>query len=936
MKQSARYFYNSLLHAGCMYSILGALLIVISACESDGNRKNNDIVADFPIAYIVRDLQRDENDNIISLATREPLTFQPGAKLLLREKVSPTAREIDLSSSAFAADSLYDIKDLNVSNDGSKLIFAMRAPEVEDADDDEQPTWNIWQYDITNQQLSRVISSDIKAEGGQDISPAFLADGRIIFSSTRQRRAKAILLDENKPQFTALVANENLAIINLHIMDSDGGNIEQVTFNPAYDLNPLLLDNGQIIFSRWDLATGSNDENNGIHLYKMNPDGTELELLYGYDSHTNEEDAIEQDFFSAKALPNGGVMISLKRDPVELYSVQIASIDYENYVNNTQGIWSNQNPQTPAQQLLSPADSSISSDVSIQGRVAAFYPLFDGSSRFIMSWSPCRLIIDDVISACTSELIEQREADSSIEEAPPLFSLWVYDALNNIQLPITEPEEGIMYSEIAVAEPKSTPVYIESNIDKNLSTGILNIRSVYDQDGEFFDFGLGAASIAALSDPLQYTADDRPARFLKFVKAVSLPNNDVLNIPGTAFGPNRAQGMREILGYVPIEPDGSVKAQVPSDVSFSLSIVDQYGRRIYDRHANWLQVRPGETMQCIGCHDNDSDMPHGRAEARPPSINIGAAEGQAFTNTHLIAPEEMPMDACASALPCAEETMAEYNTRLHGVPQLSQNLNYVDYWSATPEPSLNNVYASLETPQPVETYCETNWSALCRITIDYQKHIHPLWNLDRKVFDTDGTTLLRDDTCTSCHTRTNAREDDLIIDGSLQIPPGQDDETSETKNEHQIELTDGASADETDHLLSYRELLFNDNKLSCYEDTSPAGSLLPVPTTFKRTCDVNEELVDLLNIIPGAFVRDENGNLILDPVTSGPIPDSQAVSLSAVLNSAGAIDSADFFDVFLAGGSHETRLTKVELRLIAEWIDIGGQYYNNPFDVPQN
>jgi hypothetical protein len=23
-----------------------------------------------------------------------------------------------------------------------------------------------------------------------------------------------------------------------------------------------------------------------------------------------------------------------------------------------------------------------------------------------------------------------------------------------------------------------------------------------------------------------------------------------------------------------------------------------------------------------------------------------------------------------------------------------------------------------------------------------------------------------------------------------------------------------------------------------------------------------------------------------------------------------------------------------ELRLVAEWLDIGAQYYNNPFDVP--
>ena len=29
-------------------------------------------------------------------------------------------------------------------------------------------------------------------------------------------------------------------------------------------------------------------------------------------------------------------------------------------------------------------------------------------------------------------------------------------------------------------------------------------------------------------------------------------------------------------------------------------------------------------------------------------------------------------------------------------------------------------------------------------------------------------------------------------------------------------------------------------------------------------------------------------------------------------------------------------LTPAELRLISEWVDIGGQYYNDPFAVPVN
>jgi hypothetical protein len=46
-------------------------------------------------------------------------------------------------------------------------------------------------------------------------------------------------------------------------------------------------------------------------------------------------------------------------------------------------------------------------------------------------------------------------------------------------------------------------------------------------------------------------------------------------------------------------------------------------------------------------------------------------------------------------------------------------------------------------------------------------------------------------------------------------------------------------------------------------------------------------------------------------------------------------NSSSFFSKFDAGGSHAGWLTAAELRLIAEWLDIGGQYYNNPFDVPQ-
>jgi hypothetical protein len=43
-----------------------------------------------------------------------------------------------------------------------------------------------------------------------------------------------------------------------------------------------------------------------------------------------------------------------------------------------------------------------------------------------------------------------------------------------------------------------------------------------------------------------------------------------------------------------------------------------------------------------------------------------------------------------------------------------------------------------------------------------------------------------------------------------------------------------------------------------------------------------------------------------------------------------------FFSKFDAGGTHAGWLSPAELRLVAEWLDLGAQYFNDPFAVPLN
>lgn len=862
-----------------------------------GDQDPDPVVVDFAMAYVKRPLLTDDDGNLLTAEVREPGDFRPGAELFIRDRASPSAEERSVTAGIFADDEdgnppLYDVKDLSVSFDGGLLAFAMRAPEDPDLDEDEQPTWNIWVYDRAADTLQRVISSDITAEDGDDIAPRFLPDGRIAFSSTRQRRSKAILLDEGKPQFAALDEDRNEPAFALHVMEADGSDIRQITFNQSSDLDPAVLGDGRIVFSRWDNVAARDR----ISLYSVNPDGTRQQLLYGVHSHDTGPDGSTIEFMKPQELPDGRLLVALRPSGSQTrMGLLPVAIDTAAFVEHDQPTWQNQGLLTDAQELLVSGDLNLDDDApALQGRYAHVAPLFDGSNRLLVSWSQCRLVdrvtdpADPVIAPCTAANL----ADLRFEEADPLYGIWMRDPSTDTQQPIAPGEEGIAYTEVVVLEPRTAPPVILDGVpgidlDVDLvaeDMGVLHIRSVYDFDGA------AAADLAALADPLQATAAQRPARFLRLVKAVSMPDDDLVDLPGTAFGRSQAQLMREILGYAMIEPDGSVMVKVPANVAFWPEVLDANGRRLGERHQNWLQIRAGEALTCNGCHTSVSQVPHGRLDAEPPSANPGApVDGSPFPNTD------------PSLFADAGETMAEVLGRLQGPAAPSVDIHFTDVWTdpnvRAPDAAFSYAYADLSTSAPTDPGCVAAYIATCRITIDYEAHVHPIWSVDRQEFD-GGGVLIADNTCTSCHADADAM-------GMAMVPAAQ------------LDLGDGPSADQADHLKSYRELLFNDNR-QILENGALVDELV-------QATDGNGDPL---------FQRDGNGELILD-ADGQPIPVLVTVAVTPPLNVAGANASPRFFSRFAAGGTHQGRLSAAELKLISEWVDIGAQYYNNPFNVPQ-
>ena len=890
-------------HSGVLLALCAVLL---SACGGGGGgdkvaigggQSSDPVVLDFPVFYVKRPVPTQQMANQID--ARRLRRFEIGADLYMRDRASSSAPETNLTGSI--TEGLGDVRGVDVSFDGKKVVFAMRAKFIEGADEEDQPTWNIWEYDIEAKNLHRVIADDTVAEEGHDIAPHYLPDGRIVFASTRQRQSRAVLTDEGKAPFPAQDEDDREPGFVLHVMRADGSELHQISFNQSHDRDPSVLANGQIVFSRWDNAAGNNEFN----LYRMNPDGRGLELFYGKHSHDTGTDNSVIQFLNPRPMPDGRTLVIARPFTGTEEGGDLLVIDTERFVDNTQPTLANATMTGPAQERALPTDVRTSTGPSPGGRYRSAFPLFDGTNRFLVSWSQCRLMEDTRIVPCTSDRLN---AAAPIE-APTLYGVYIYDTNNDTQQPIVAPQEGFTFTDVVAATQRPLPPVIldggaalnQQLVANNL--GILHIRSVYDVDGA----DRAPGGLAAASNPTATTWAQRPARFLRIEKAVSQPDRDLKDVPNTAFGPQgRTLGMREIVGYAPIEPDGSVRVAVPANVALAISFTDANGRRVSSginaspRHANWLQVTPGEVLECAGCHNPNTNPPrsHGR-NGLFQTVNTGAAAEQAFpgANPNMIA--------------LTGETMAQTRNRLlcdGGVCLPTMSVVFDDVWAATnPAASFDYCYSTgatdgptgqpapnalhvcttalQGTPAPTSGACERNYGSLCRITIHYETHIHPLWSTTRvdlngdtvPDFGTDGMGNAIDMKCTNCHTKT--------ANNVAQVPAGQ------------LDLTDGPSDEEPDQFNAYRQLVVGHRRLEL------------------------------------------NGMGQLEEVCLARDPDTQVCTqfdtVSASMDAGTGAAGSRFFSVFAPGGSHAGRLSPAELRLLSEWLDIGAQYYNDPFAVPE-
>ena len=880
------------------------LVTLLAGCNGGGsvNISNSQTAdpatVDYPIFYVKRTVPTNTAGTLIQDDLRIMSNALPSADLWMRASASASAPETNLTAritaAAAASGQFWDVKDVDTSADGKLVAFAMRGPLTPKQNLKKAPGWRIYQYTIASGALAPVIdpSTDSDPATVNDVSPHYLPDGRIVFSTTRQNQSQGVLLGPNDgaPQFIAQDEDRNEPAFVLEVMTTDGSNqpacharICQITFNQSHDRDATVLANGRVLWSRWDNMPAAG--RNQMSLYSANPDGTDLELYYGANSHNTGTANSVVEFVHPRQMQDGRILAIMRQFTGVDDGGNLVIIDGGHYVENTQPLLANPTLTGPAQAPATANDVVTLPGPSPGGRFNSAYPLQDGSGRILVSWSQCRLQdptqTPPAILPCTTANL----ANTKLVTALPLYSVWMFDPTSNTMMPIGIPAAGVMVTDVAVAQPRPLQNIIPDQTGSatlnqdwvNAGVGVLDIRSVYDFDG----LDTANPDIAAVADSKVTPPGARPARFIRLEMGVSLPDRTLLDLSAAAFGASNY--MIQILGYAPIEPDGSVRIEVPAQVALRMSVLDYNARRITPVQGVWLQVQPGEVVTCNGCHlpqgGAQKPVSHGRQGLFKSAWAGASAAGVPFPNTITAPVTTMSGTVLEPFIPTAAgQTMAQARmgwscTNDHPpCAQMLPNVDviYTDVWTdpaqATPGQSIFYRYddaTQFHTPFPTSALCITAWASNCRIEINYPEHIQPLWDLARPNPPVAGQNF----TCTQggCHNPLDAA-------GKAQTPAGH------------LDLTNSASANVAQEFTSYQQLLFSHTETQV---------IMGVTTTQ----------------------------------TFGPY-------LNA--GSANAGLSNQFLQRFappgISNSTHAGYLSAAELRLLSEWLDIGAQYFNNPWD----
>lgn len=434
--------------------------------------------------------------------------FHAGGGLYVVSLHDPQQKPLELVSSPTG-----QILDCDLSYDGKVVLFSWRRKQDEG--------YHLWTVHVDGTNLRQL------TEGPwHDYNACWLPDGGIALLSTRS------------PQF-AYCWHAPVGI--LHRMNADGSGMRRLSANYLNDFTPSVLDDGRIIYSRWEYV-----DRPAIpiqSLWTINPDGTGLLGFFG------NRVLSPGTFMDARAIPGSTKIVCTMTGHNGPTRGAIGLVDRSRGVNAQVAI-ENLTPDVPV-----PKVDQGSGNFEGTKLYSCPYPL-DATRLLVSARGP--ILARTLSGECQSSVLAKPEDGMQYFCAQPLRA---------------RPRPPVIASALPDKADKMATVFVQD---------IYNGLEPYVVRGE-------VKSIRVVREMPKTVRIDPSLRAFGF----QFP---VISCGATYAG-------KQVLGETPVAPDGSACFRVPSGVPIYFMALDADGRAV-QRMRSFTHLMPGEVQGCVGCHEH--------------------------------------------------------------------------------------------------------------------------------------------------------------------------------------------------------------------------------------------------------------------------------------------------------------------------------------------
>jgi formylglycine-generating enzyme required for sulfatase activity len=412
------------------------------------------------------------------------------------------------------------VSDIDVHWDAERMLISMP---------DDRKLWQVFELSTDGQRLRQLTSGDHPDVHNYD--SCYLPNRNIAFVSTAPLQG--------------VPCNAGVIVGMIYLMNSDGGNIRQICFEQDHDYTPSVLNDGRVLYLRWDYTDTPHVWNR--LLMSMNPDGTGQMEFYGSNSYWPNS------IFFARAVPGHPTKV-----------VGIVTGHHEGRAGDMI--------------LFDPALGRHEAQGVVQqipGRKHKVQPVIEDKPtehnwpKFLHPWP-----LSDKYFLATCK-----------PATDALWGVYLVDVFDNMTL-IREEEEFALLEPIPL-QKRPVPPVIQDRVRPESEFSTVYLQDVYRGPG-LKDVPRGSVKSLRLF-----------SYHFGFQRMAGIDHR---------VGTDGPWEIKRVLGTVPVEEDGSAMFKVPAKTPISVQPLDAEGKALALMRS-WMTAMPGEVLSCVGCHDSPGHAP---------------------------------------------------------------------------------------------------------------------------------------------------------------------------------------------------------------------------------------------------------------------------------------------------------------------------------------